>query len=53
VNSAMTRDILRCHATIPVGSIRKLKPAAAAIFVFHLHEGARQGAPQATQIADR
>ncbi len=42
-----TRKLLR------VGWIRKMKVAAVAIFIFHLQEGARQGAPKARQVADR
>src|SRR5207302_837655 len=33
--------------------IRKVKVATAANFIFHLHQGARKGAPQAQQVADR
>ncbi len=32
---------------------RTVNLAAAATLIFNLHEGARQGAPQAVQIADR
>src|SRR5258708_25327387 len=34
-------------------SIRKVKLAAAANLIFHLQHGARRGAPQAIQVADR
>ena len=36
-----------------VRQIRKMKMADAAIFIFHLHAAASQGAPQAIQVADR
>ena len=33
--------------------IRKVKVATAANSIFHLHTGARKGAPDAVQVADR
>ena len=39
----------RCRAA----EHRKVKVAVAATFTFHSHDGARQGAPQAIQVADR
>jgi transposase len=36
-----------------VRQIRKMKMAASAIFIFHLHSAIRKGAPQARQVSDR
>ncbi len=50
LNEELRRDDRKwlsiCH-------IRKVNNAAAAICIFHLHDAARQGAPDALQVADR
>ncbi len=38
---------------VQCSSIQKVKVATAANYIFHLHSAAAQGAPQATQCADR